>query len=195
LLERPWPPNSPQYHESPNEEIYDGTHREEDASASKNNLGRRENLSNIYLHEIPDRLINIYYADPLAQRRRKRIQNVDRWVKPFLQSLVAALRLPELIDLVLKYSYDSCRRVAFLQLGGERMSGEILFGLFCIDLKGFLKNGFEIGGGCHRHGGPWQRARSGRLIHDEWMVLLSVEADKGLCSAQPGIPGCEDRRR
>jgi hypothetical protein len=93
-----------------------------------------------------DQLTFIYHANPLAQRRRKRIQNVDRWVKPFLQSLVAALRLPELIDLVLKYIYDSRRGIAFLQLGSERVSSEILFGLFCVCLEGFFKNDFEIGG-------------------------------------------------
>ena len=92
-----------------------------------------------------DRSINIYQANSLTKRLRKRIQNVDRWAEPLLQSLVAPLRLPELTDLVLKDRHDSLRRVAFLQLGGERIGGKILFGLFRIGLESFLKNGIEIG--------------------------------------------------
>jgi hypothetical protein len=97
---------------------YEGTHQEKDASARKYNLGGRENLSNICLREIADGSINIYHANPLTKSRRKRIQYVDRWVKPLLESLVAALRLPELIDLALDYSHNSRGRVACFQLGG-----------------------------------------------------------------------------
>ena len=148
------------------------TDQEKDTGTSKNNMGRRKNLWNRYLHEIPDRSIDIYQANPLAKCRGKRIQYVDRWVKPFLQLLIAALRFPELVDLVLEYSYNGCGRVAFLQLGGERMSDKILFGLFCIFLEGFFENGVEIGRGFCRCRGLRYRARSGRLIHAEWMVLM-----------------------
>ena len=96
------------------------------------------------------------------------MQNVDRWLKPLLQSFIAAPRLSELIYLVLKYGHDSHRRVAFLQLGGKRMSGKILFGLSLICLEGFFKNGLEIGRGCRRYGGLGHRAGSRTLTH---MVL------------------------
>ena len=134
------------------------TDQEKDADTSKNNLGRRENLSNRYLDEIPDRSNNIYQADPLAKCRRKCIQHVDRWIKPFLESLIAALRSPEVVDLCLEYSHNGRGRVAFLQLGGERMSGKILFGLFGICLEGSFKYNFEIERGSRCYGSVGYRA-------------------------------------
>lgn len=140
-------------------------HREKDASTREYNLGGREKLSNRCLHEMPNRSINTYHANPLTKRRRKRVQHVDRWAKPPLHSLIAVMRSPELVDLVLEYSHESSGRVACFQLCGERMSCKILFCLFCICFEGFIKNGIEVGRGCRSHRGLEHRARSGRLTH------------------------------
>ena len=82
--------------------------------------------------------MDMYQADPFAKYLRKCIQYVDRRVKPSPQSLVIALILLELADLVLKYGQNSCRRVARLELAGERMNGKILFCLYFICVKSFL---------------------------------------------------------
>lgn len=73
------------------------------------------------------------------------MQNVDRWTKPALQSLVSSPGLGELVDLVLKYDQNGFGRVAFLKLGGERMSDKTLASLDLIFLERFLENGIEIG--------------------------------------------------
>ena len=113
-------------HEYANESTY----QEENTGTSEDHLGGGENLSNQYRCDIPNRLTDMYQANPLAKCRRKCIEYVDRWVKPSPQPLVTAPGLLELVDLVLKYGQNGLGRVASLELGGERMSGEILFGLF-----------------------------------------------------------------
>ena len=101
----------------------------------------------------------MYQAIALAKCLRKRIQYVDRWVKPLLQSLVSAPRLLEFVDLVLEYSQNSCRRVTRFELAGERVCGKILIGRCFICLEGFCKDGLEIGRGCCRCGSPGTRSR------------------------------------
>ncbi len=90
-----------------------------------------------------------------------------------MQSLVAGPRLFELVDLDLKYGQNGRGRVAWLELGGERMSGEILFSLFFICLEGFFKDDIETGRGCFRCGslGGRARTRSRRLTHAEGIVV------------------------
>ena len=87
----------------------------------------------------------MYQADPLAKCLRKRIEYVDRWIKPSPQSLIASLRFLELMDLVLEYGQNVRGRIACLELGDKRVSDEILLGLCFVGLEGFLKNHVEIG--------------------------------------------------
>jgi hypothetical protein len=47
--------------------------------------------------------------------------------------------LVELVDLVLEYGQNGCGRVAFIELGSERMRGEILSSLFLYSLRAFSK--------------------------------------------------------
>lgn len=72
------------------------------------------------------------------------MENVNRWIKPSLQPFIAAPRLVELVYLALKYVENGRGRVTCLELGGERMCGEILFSLFLIFLEGFLEDYIEI---------------------------------------------------
>ena len=53
--------------------------------------------------------------------------------------------MAEPVDLVLKYGKDIRSRVACLELGSERMSGEVLFGLPFIFFEGFFEDDCEIG--------------------------------------------------
>jgi hypothetical protein len=126
----------------------------------------------------------MYQANSLAKCRRKRIENVDCWVKPSPQPLITAPSLLELVDLVMKYGQNSCGSVACLELAGERMLGKVLFGLYFICLEGLFKNDIEIGRGCCRCG--ILRSRGGRLTHVEGMVI--VVKDKALVNRRK-VPG------
>ena len=114
----------------------------------------------------------MYQGTPLSKYLSKRIQYVNRRVKPSPQPLVTAPRLLKLVDLVLKYGQNGCGRVTRLELAGERMSGKILFGLYFICLESFFKNDIEIGRG------RILRARGGRLIHVGEMVMMLVKGAK-----------------
>ena len=116
--------------------------------------------------------MDIYQANPLAKCRRKRIEYVDRWFDPSPQSLIAALRFLELMDLILKYGQNSCGRVRCLELVSEWVRDKILLGLCFISLEGFFKNDIEIGRG--RYGGGNLGAR---LTHIEEMVV-TLQTDR-----------------
>ena len=123
--------------------------------------------------DIPNCSNDVYHSNSLAKGRRKRIEYVDRWVKPSPQPLITTTRVLKPVDLISKYGQNSCGRVTCLKLAGERMSGKILFGLDFICLNSFFKNEIEIGRGCHRCGSL--RARSGRLTHVDEMVRGDVD--------------------
>ena len=72
------------------------------------------------------------------------MENADCWIKPSLQPFIATPRLIELVYLALKYSENSRGRITMLELGGEWMSGEILFSLSFVFLEGFFEDYFEI---------------------------------------------------
>jgi hypothetical protein len=111
-----------------------------------------------------------YQANPLAKRLRKRIEYVDRWVKPSPQFLITAPLFLELVNLVLKYGQNVCGRVACLELGDERVRDKILLGLFFVGLECLFKNHIEIRRACSRCGILRHRARGVRLAHVEEMV-------------------------
>jgi hypothetical protein len=124
------------------------TYLEENTCTNEYHFGRRENLSDRDQSEISDRSINTHQTNPSPKRLRKCMQNADRRLKPSLQSLVAAPGFVELVDLVLKYSKNVRRRVACLELGSERMSGEITSSLFSVFLESFFEDDIEIRRGC-----------------------------------------------
>ena len=117
----------------------------------------------------------MYQANPLAKYLRKRIEYVDRRVKPSPQPLVTVPRLLKLVDLALKYGQNGCGRVACLELAGERMSDKILFGLYFICLDGFFKYDLEIGTA------RMLRARGRRLTHVGDMVIMLVKGARKRC--------------
>ena len=123
----------------------DVTNLEEDARTNEYHFGRRKCLPDRDQNEIDDRSTDIHQANPFAKCLRKRLQDVDRRAKPSVQSLVAAPGLAELFDLFLKYDQDCCGRVALSEFGCERVSGEILFSLFLIQLFGLFEDDLEIG--------------------------------------------------
>ena len=100
----------------------------------------------------PEGSIDIHQTNTFAEGLRKCKQNIHCRIEPSLQSLVVAPGLFELVDLFLKYSQSGRSRVACLELGGERMSGEILSRLLLVFLEGFFEDEFQVRGGCCRCG-------------------------------------------
>ena len=122
---------------------------------SENHFCRRESLLYPYQSnqsKIDDRSSDIHQTDTFAEDIRKCKQNVDRWTKPSPQSLVAAPKLVELVDLVLDYGKNPCGGVAFIELGSERMRGKTLSSLFSVCLEGFFEDDIEVGNGFRRCG-------------------------------------------
>ena len=80
------------------------------------------------------------------------MKDVHSWVQPLV---IAALRLIELLDLLLKYGEDAARRIAGLEPVGEWVLKKIGF---CSPLEYFqciIENYLEVGGCrsrlCMRH--------------------------------------------
>ena len=73
-----------------------------------------------------------HQTNTLSESRRERIENIDCWVEPFRQLVIAAPGLIQLMDLLLKDGENSGRRVACLKLGGEWMSKEVFLCLFFV---------------------------------------------------------------
>jgi hypothetical protein len=90
-----------------------------------------------YISEEASRLklaprVETYETDTARDSSRKRAQDIHSWVQPLGQSLIATASLVEFTDLILKDSNDGGSRIAGLQLGGERMCGEVFLGLLLI---------------------------------------------------------------
>jgi len=73
-----------------------------------------------------------HQASTLSESRREGIEDIDGWVEPFRQLVIAALGLIQLMDLLLKDGENVGRRVACLKLGGEWMSKEVVLCLFFV---------------------------------------------------------------
>ena len=100
---------------------------------------------NRYKRDISDIYNVIYRAHTSGECRRERIQDIDSWIKPIFQSLVAAPRLDKLVDLVLKDSPNGLGRVTFLELAKEGINDTILPSRFFVCFESSLKNDLKIG--------------------------------------------------
>jgi hypothetical protein len=88
-----------------------------------------------------------YQTNALAKCLSERIQDIDGWVKPFRQLLIAASRSIEVLDLLLKDGENGGWRVAGLKLGGEWMGEEISLCLFFVRFQCIIEYELEVGGG------------------------------------------------
>ena len=130
-------------------------------------VGGTEYLPENYKSDSRDRWVEVHKVHTRTESRRKCVQRtlIKGWIKPNFQPLIAARSLDELVDLALKNDQNGGGRVTFLELGGERMEGEILF-VFWYVLRVFSNMSFKIGRGC-RLGLLGHRARGGGLAHVE----------------------------
>jgi hypothetical protein len=65
------------------------------------------------------------------------MKDVHSWVQPLR---IAALRLIELLDLLLKNGEDAARRIAGLEPASEWVLKEILLGALLVRFQGIVKN-------------------------------------------------------
>jgi len=86
-----------------------------------------------------------HQANTLSESRREGIEDIDSWVEPFRQLVIAAPGLIQLTDLLLNDSENGGGRVACLKLGGEWMSKEVVLCLFFVCFYGIIENELEVG--------------------------------------------------
>ncbi len=81
-----------------------------------------------------------------SERPRECMKDVYSWVEPSGPLLIAALRLIELLDLLLKHVENITRRGAVLELGSEWVITKILFYASFIRSQGIIEYKLEVGG-------------------------------------------------
>jgi len=67
-----------------------------------------------------------YQADTSSHGLREGMKNLHSWIQPFDKLSIAALRLIELLYLLLKHFENATRRIAGLELVGEWVLDKIL---------------------------------------------------------------------
>ena len=78
-----------------------------------------------------------YRADTFSDCHREGMKDVHYWVQPLR---IAALRLIELLDLLLKNGEDAARRIAGLEPVSEWVLKEILLGALLVSFQGIVEN-------------------------------------------------------
>ena len=125
----------------PREGIRKNTDRKKNTNSGKDQVCRRECLSNAHIStDITGSCLGAYQADGSSDGIRKGRQNIDRRVEPFGQALIATLRLIKLLDLSSKNSSNAARRIAFLELCSEWMAQKVLLCPLSIRFQGIVKN-------------------------------------------------------
>jgi hypothetical protein len=71
------------------------------------------------------------------------MEDVHSWGQP---PCIAALRLVELLKLLLKHEEDAASRIAVFELVSERVCEKILLRAFFVHFQGIIKNYSKVGG-------------------------------------------------
>ena len=80
-----------------------------------------------------------------SERPRECMKHLYSWVEPSGPLLVAALRLIELLDLLLKHVENVARRVAVLELGSQWVITDILLCAPFVRSQGIIEYKLEVG--------------------------------------------------
>jgi hypothetical protein len=91
-----------------------------------------------------------YQSNTVAEGGREREQDIDGRVHPLDPLFVGTLRLIELLDPSLKHGKNGTGAVAGLQLGGQRMRGNVALCLLFVLFQSSCKYCLEA---CGRGGG------------------------------------------
>ena len=74
------------------------------------------------------------------------MKDLDSWIQPPGPPLISALRLIELLDLLLKHVENAAWGVAVLELGSEWVGVKIVPRAFFVSFQGIIENELEVGG-------------------------------------------------
>ena len=74
------------------------------------------------------------------------MKDLHSWIQPPRPPFISALRLIELLDLLLKDVENAARRVAALKLGSERVGEKIVLCAFFVGFQGIIENKLEVRG-------------------------------------------------
>ncbi len=80
-----------------------------------------------------------------SERVRERMENLYSWVEPPRPLFIAALRLIELLNLLLKHVENVARRVAVLELGSQWVITDILLCAPFVRSQGIIEYKLEVG--------------------------------------------------
>jgi hypothetical protein len=80
-------------------------------------------------------------ASNLAKGCRKRVDDIDGWVKPLGQPVIAAPRSVQFVSFPFKYGEDSFRRIAAFYLSREWVGSKVLPGLLLYSSRALSKIG------------------------------------------------------
>ena len=119
-------------------------HHEEDTDPREDDLGRRKYLRVIVRIVVVGKHMGTHRANALTESGRESVEDVHSWRKPLGESLIAALRLIQLVGLPLKYGEDSIRRAAAFDLLREWVGGKFFSGLPLVLLQSFIEDQLEI---------------------------------------------------
>jgi hypothetical protein len=81
-----------------------------------------------------------------SERPRECMKHLYSWVEPPGPLFIAALRLIELLDLLLKHVEDITRGGAVLELGSEWVITKILLCMSFVRSQGIIEYKLEVGG-------------------------------------------------
>jgi hypothetical protein len=73
------------------------------------------------------------------------MKDLHSWIQPPRPPLISALRMIELLDLLLKDVENATRRVAVLELGSEWVGEKIVLCAFFVRIQGIIENKLEVG--------------------------------------------------
>lgn len=88
-----------------------------------------------------------YEAEAFSECCGESIKDIHRGVQPPCPPLVGSSRPIELLDLLLEHGENGARRVACLELGGEGMCHEIIFGAPLVDFQCIMEHELKVGSG------------------------------------------------
>ena len=119
-------------------------HHEEDTDPREDDLGRRKYLRVIVRIVVVGKHMGTHRANALTESGRESVEDVHGRRKPLGESLIASLRLIQLISFPLKYGEDCIRRAAAFDLLRKWVGGKFLSGLLLVLLQSLIEDRLKI---------------------------------------------------
>ena len=125
-------------------ELSKEVHHEENTDPREDDLGRRKYLRVIVRTLVVRKHMGTHCANTLTEGGGESVEDVNGRRKPLGESLIAALRLIQLVGLPLKYGEDCIRRAAAFDLLRERVGSQFLSSLLLVLLQSLIEDRLKI---------------------------------------------------